>query len=254
MITVFYARVSTVGQSVENQIPDLYRWAQAHGFSAPRDEQWLTTNRGTWTSGGVAWVPEQFTGKTMDRPQWEWVQKQIDDGMVEQVVVWRLDRLGRDAYGLHKVFKQFIENGINLISLKDGVDLSTPAGRMVAGVLASIAQFERESTIERMRAKQSLDADLSRAVHKAFSEGAKVDTIARRLAIKPEIVERIICKPPGVLWYGGRKRGSVTAALPGRVQELLDRGLTPREVAAATGVSLRTIWRRIYDQRSSANK
>jgi DNA invertase Pin-like site-specific DNA recombinase len=48
------------------------------------------------------------------------------------------------------------ERGINLVSLKDGIDLSTPAGRMLANVLASIAQFETECRAERVLAGQAV--------------------------------------------------------------------------------------------------
>ena len=63
----------------------------------------------------------------------------IERGDVNRVVVWRLDRLGRTAAGLTRLFADLQERKIGLVSLKDGIDLSTPAGRMLANVLASIA-------------------------------------------------------------------------------------------------------------------
>ncbi|NMD14362.1 MAG: recombinase family protein, partial [Caldisericales bacterium] len=65
-------------------------------------------------------------------------------GNVSQVVCWRLDRLGRMAKHLTALFADLQERKVNLVSLKDGLDLSTAAGRLMANMLASVAQFERE--------------------------------------------------------------------------------------------------------------
>jgi DNA invertase Pin-like site-specific DNA recombinase len=72
-------------------------------------------------------------------------------GEVAGIVVWRLDRLGRTASGLTALFDELLANSINLISIKDGIDLKTPAGRLMANVLASVAQFETEVRGERVR-------------------------------------------------------------------------------------------------------
>ena len=72
------------------------------------------------------------------------------------VVVWRLDRLGRTAAGLTALFDDLHERKVNLVSLKDGLDLSTPAGRLMANVLASVAQYETEVRGERVAAGQAV--------------------------------------------------------------------------------------------------
>jgi DNA invertase Pin-like site-specific DNA recombinase len=69
--------------------------------------------------------------------------------------VWRLDRLGRTAKGLTALFDELAERKVNLVSLKDGLDLSTPAGRLMANVLASVAQYETEVRGERVAAGQA---------------------------------------------------------------------------------------------------
>jgi DNA invertase Pin-like site-specific DNA recombinase len=71
---------------------------------------------------------------------------------VTAVVLWRLDRLGRTARGLTELFEDFRANRVNLISLKDGLDLETASGRLMANVLASVAQFEMELRSERITA------------------------------------------------------------------------------------------------------
>jgi len=132
-----YVRVSKRnGQDVRSQLPDLERWAAAQDRP-------------------VQWYKDKFTGKTMDRPGWGRLQAAIDAGEVSAVVVWRLDRLGRTAKGLTALFHDLREKKINLISLKDGLDLGTPAGRLMANVLASVAQFETEVRAERILAGQA---------------------------------------------------------------------------------------------------
>ena len=91
----------------------------------------------------------------MDRPGWNQLADAIRTGKVSAVVVWRLDRLGRTASGLTTLFDELRQRKVNLVSLKDGLDLSTPAGRLMANVLASVAQFETEVRGERVRAGQS---------------------------------------------------------------------------------------------------
>jgi DNA invertase Pin-like site-specific DNA recombinase len=75
---------------------------------------------------------------------------------VSALVVWRLDRLGRTAKGLTALFDDLTTRKINLVSLKDGLDLATPAGRLMANVLASVAQYETEVRAERIVAGQAV--------------------------------------------------------------------------------------------------
>ncbi|PQO27667.1 DNA invertase [Blastopirellula marina] len=130
-----YVRVSTNKQDTRSQEADLKRWAEAQ-------EEPVKIYR------------DKFTGKSMERPGWEKLQEALERGEVSKVVVWRLDRLGRTAKGLTALFDDLVRRGVSLISLKDGVDLSTPAGRMLANVLASVAQFETEVRAERVLAGQ----------------------------------------------------------------------------------------------------
>jgi DNA invertase Pin-like site-specific DNA recombinase len=75
---------------------------------------------------------------------------------VSRVVDWRLDRLGRTAKGLTALFAELLELRVNLVSLRDSIDLNTPAGRLMANVLASVAQYETEVRAERVRAGQMI--------------------------------------------------------------------------------------------------
>src|SRR4051812_49097991 len=107
-----------------------------------------------WSAGRkVQWHKDTFTGKTLQRPGWEKLTAALQPG--DTVVVWRLDRLGRTCKGLSALFDQFHRDKITLVSLKEGIDLSKPAGRMIANVLASVAQFETELRVERVLAGQA---------------------------------------------------------------------------------------------------
>jgi len=132
-----YLRVSSRNQDTRSQEPDLRRWAEA------QDQP-------------VKWFRDKFTGRTMDRPGWKKLEADLHAGRVAQIVVWRLDRLGRTARGLTALFDEVQSRHIGLVSIREGLDLSTPAGRLMAHVLASVAQYETEIRGERVRAGQAV--------------------------------------------------------------------------------------------------
>lgn len=134
--TAVYIRVSSQKQDTKSQEPELRRYAAA--CDTP-----------------VVFYSDKFSGKSMDRPGWNRLMEAVNAGQVCRVVCWRLDRLGRSAKGLTALFEELTQRRVNLVSLKDGIDLSTPAGRMLANVLASLAQFETEVRAERVAAGQA---------------------------------------------------------------------------------------------------
>lgn len=161
-----YVRVSTRKQDTKSQEPDLKQWATAFANGTP-----------------IKWYRDKQTGKTMDRPGWNRLQTAIDAGKVASVVVWRLDRLGRTASGLTALFEKLVARGVNLVSIKDGVDLSTAAGRLIANVLASVAAYETEIRAERIVAGQAV----ARANGKRWGGSTK----GRRLKVTDEQVATI---------------------------------------------------------------
>jgi DNA invertase Pin-like site-specific DNA recombinase len=190
-----YCRVSKKTQDTRSQRPDLERWAS--GQDKP-----------------VKWYADKFTGKTMDRPGWQSLQAAIDRGDVSAVVVWRIDRLGRTAKGLTALFADLQAKGVNLISLKDGLDLSTSAGRLMANVLASVAQFETEVRVERILAGQAvakangqkigggkagrrvrLTEEKEQAIKTLYHDGVTITAIARQLGLSRPTVYRALPTP-----------------------------------------------------------
>lgn len=187
-----YVRVSKQSQDTRSQKPDLERWAAA------QDEP-------------VKWYRDKFTGKTMDRPDWSKLERDYRAGKVSRVVVWRLDRLGRTAKGLTALFSELQERKVGLVSMKEGLDLSTPAGRLMAHVLASVAQYETEVRAERILAGQAaaraagktwggseagrrlkVTPDQERIIRQLKGEGAKVAAIARTVGLSRPTVYSVL--------------------------------------------------------------
>lgn len=165
--TAIYVRVSTRRQDQRSQLADLERWAAAQRLP-------------------IKWYRDKATGKTMDRPAWAKLQAALEAGDVSAVVCWRLDRLGRTARGLTALFAELAERGVNLVSLREGIDLSTPAGRMLANVIASIAQYETELRAERILAGQAA----ARAAGKSIG-GRKPGTRVRLTPEKERTIRRM---------------------------------------------------------------
>ena len=186
-----YLRVSTRKQDTKSQEPDLKQWAEAYGNGTP-----------------IKWYRDKASGKTMDRPGWKRLESAIDSGKVVKVVVWRLDRLGRTASGLTTLFDKLVSLGVGLVSIKDGLDLTTPAGRLIANVLASVAAYENEVRSERIAAGQAV----ARAAGKRWG-GSKP---GRRIRVTDEQITTI--------------------------QRLQNEGATKTAMARATGLSRPTIY------------
>ena len=163
--TAIYVRVSTAGQDHASQLPDLERWAAGH-------------------DGAICWYRDKFTGRSMDRPGLGKLLLALNAGKLERIVVWRLDRLGRTAKGLCQLFDDLTERKVDLVSLRDGFSLESPAGRLHARILASVAEYETEVRAERVKAGQQA----ARAKGKRWG-GSKP---GRHLKVTPEQVDAII--------------------------------------------------------------
>jgi DNA invertase Pin-like site-specific DNA recombinase len=75
----------------------------------------------------------------MDRPGLDQLFTDARGGKINRVVVWRLDRLGRTARGLLELLDELQHLGVGFISLREGIDLATPAGRLMLVVLAGVS-------------------------------------------------------------------------------------------------------------------
>lgn len=178
MKTAVYIRVSkSKGQDTASQKPDLERWAKGQ-------------------DGPVEYYTDKQSGKTMDRPAFNRMMRDVAEGKVKSIVVWRLDRLGRTAKGLTALFDDLQTAKVNLVSIKDGLDLSTPAGRLMANVLASVAAYETEVRAERIHA--GLEVAKANGVQLGRKPG---DGKGKRIKVQPEqetIVKRLKAEGQGV--------------------------------------------------------
>lgn len=187
-----YVRVSKKNQDTKSQVPDLKQWAAAQKHP-------------------VKWFTDKFSGRTMDRPAWTKLEGDMRAGKVSSIVVWRLDRLGRTAKGLTALFSELQERKVGLVSIKEGLDLGTPAGRLMAHVLASVAQYETEVRAERIKAGQEaaraqgktwggsekgrrvkVTDDQVKIVRTMKADGSKITAIARATGLSRPTVYAIL--------------------------------------------------------------
>ena len=131
-----YARVSTNNghQNPEMQLRELREYCDRRGLEIS-DE---------YVDNGVSGAKER-------RPHLDRLLADCRRRSVDAVVVYRYDRFARSLRQLVNALEEFRALGIDFISLHEGVDTSTPNGRLVFGIFASIAEFERELIRDRVR-------------------------------------------------------------------------------------------------------
>jgi putative DNA-invertase from lambdoid prophage Rac len=128
---------------------------------------------------------------------------------IDVVMVWRLDRWGRSVADLVSTLQELQHLGVGFVSLTEALDLTTPAGRAMAGLLAVFAEFEREILRERVRAGlaharekgQRLGRPQTAALHASqvwnlYRAGVSKAEIARQLQMGRTSVRRILSAAP----------------------------------------------------------
>ena len=135
-----YARVSTHnGQNPEMQLDEVREYCRRRG----------------WKIVGE-YVDEGISGSKEHRPALDRLLSACRKRLVDSVVVYRYDRFARSLRQLVNALDEFRALGIDFASLHEGVDTSTPNGRLVFGIFASIAEFERELIRDRVRSGLAL--------------------------------------------------------------------------------------------------
>ncbi len=140
-----YLRVSSDHQSTESQLVVIKRVLSGHGiteFEIYRDE-------------GIS-------GTRTRRPGLDKLLADVEAGNIKTVVTYSLSRLSRSVAHLLSTLKALEAAKVNFISVTESIDLSTPAGRMLMVILGSIAEFERELIVQRVKA--GLEAAKKRGV------------------------------------------------------------------------------------------
>jgi DNA invertase Pin-like site-specific DNA recombinase len=98
------------------------------------------------------YVDVGISGSKSSRPELDKLMQHAREKRFDAVLVWKLDRFGRSLRHLVNAIAELESFGIAFISLRDNLDLSTPSGRLMFGIIASMAQFERELVSERTKA------------------------------------------------------------------------------------------------------
>lgn len=125
---VGYARVSTREQNLQLQMDAL------RAYGVMEDNLWF----------------DVISGAKSKRPQLGYLFADARKG--DTVVVWRLDRLGRNTRELLEWIERFVAQGIEFVSLTEHIDTKTAGGKMVLRIMAAMAEFERDTIIQRTRA------------------------------------------------------------------------------------------------------
>jgi len=187
-----YARVSTQDQqTIPMQTRALREYAARRG----------------WT---IALQVKEIGSGASQRERREQLLEAARRREIDVVLVWRLDRWGRSVTDLLATLQELEHLGVGFVSLTEALDLTTPAGRAMAALLAVFAEFEREILRERVRAGlaharqngQRLGRPLTAALHadqvrKLHRAGTSKSEIARRLQIGRTSVRRILKERTG---------------------------------------------------------
>ncbi len=188
---VLYGRVSTRDQDPETQLHELRRYAAARGFEVVAEE----------VDVGVSGAKERRPG--LDR-----VMALARARAVDAILVAAFDRLGRNLRHFLLTLDELAHLGVGLISLREQFDLLSPIGRLVAGFLAGVAEFERALTRERIQAGVRRARERGtrsgrpigrprRVFHRdqvpqLRAQGLSLRAIARRLGVSPGTVGRVL--------------------------------------------------------------
>ncbi|MBM9595995.1 recombinase family protein [Roseitranquillus sediminis] len=114
-------------------------------IASQRSEGWVLV-RDQYDDGGIS-------GGTLERPGLQRLLDDIEDGLVDVVVVYKIDRLSRSLADFAKLVEVFDRNGVTFVSVTQSFNTTTSMGRLTLNILLSFAQFEREVTAERIRDK-----------------------------------------------------------------------------------------------------
>ena len=178
MKVALYIRVSTNQQTVENQRLELEKYCDRQGWKVVKVYQ-----------------DDGLSGKSTDRPALQEMLLDASKGKFQVLAVWKIDRLARSTVDLLNILMTLKHHGVDFCSTTQAIDTTNSMGRMIMTFLGAIAEFERETIIERVNAGLSRARDegviLGRPragfdIGKALqmkAEGAGVRRIAKALGV-----------------------------------------------------------------------
>jgi DNA invertase Pin-like site-specific DNA recombinase len=129
-----YLRVSTSQQTVENQRLELEKYCERQGWQIVK-----------------VYEDSGFSGSKSDRPALNEMLRDAGKSKFQVVVCWKIDRLARSTADLLNILLTLKNHGVDFCSTTQAIDTTTSYGRMVMTFLGAIAEFERETIVERVR-------------------------------------------------------------------------------------------------------
>lgn len=189
----FYVRVSTDGQTVQNQLGELRQVAERHGWQIVQ----------TYADEGVS-----GTKGREGRPEFNKLLKAIARREVDMVAAWSVDRLGRSLKDLVSLLSDLQAKGVDLFLYQQGLDTTTPSGRAMFQMCGVFSEFEAAIIRERVRTgvarakrngtksgkpigRPKLSQDKEEAAQKLLAGGMGILKVARTLKIGTGTVSRI---------------------------------------------------------------
>jgi DNA invertase Pin-like site-specific DNA recombinase len=130
-----------------------------------------------------------YSGGTMERPAFQRLLADIRQGLIDVVVVYKVDRLTRSLADFSKIVETFDAHGVSFVSVTQQFNTSTSMGRLTLNVLLSFAQFEREVTGERIRDKLAMSA--KKGLWRGGRAPLGYDVKDKKLVANPEEAERV---------------------------------------------------------------
>jgi DNA invertase Pin-like site-specific DNA recombinase len=146
----------------------------------------------SWKLVRVAYDDGGYSGGTMERPALTKLLGDVDAGLIDTVVVYKIDRLTRSLADFAKIVERFEKRSVSFVSVTQAFNTTTSMGRLTLNVLLSFAQFEREVTAERIRDK--IAASRARGIFMGGCPPLGYDARERKLVInkaEAETVRRI---------------------------------------------------------------
>ncbi len=194
MTIALYGRCSTRDQSTRHQIDSLRAYASAKGVEA------------------IEFIDEGQSGVKDSRPALNELLRAARRGEIDTVVCTKLDRLARSTRHLCALSEEFEALGVALVILDQAIDTKTPTGKLLFGVLAAIAEFERDLIVDRVRsgmaaARKSgkrigrppaLDASARDRARHMRDEGASLRAIGKALNVSHATVRSCLAAEANV--------------------------------------------------------